>query len=984
MSDLNISSASTNSQAEIHQSFDFRRSQWIESLAIEVMEFEHRQTGALHYHIQADNDENVFLVAVRTMPEDSTGVAHILEHTVLCGSERYPVRDPFFMMTRRSLNTFMNAFTSSDWTAYPFASQNRKDFFNLLDVYLDAVFFSRLDPLDFAQEGHRVEFEDPENPESPLVYKGVVFNEMKGAMSSPVSTLWQTITRYLFPQTTYHHNSGGEPSCIPDLTYDDLLHFYRSHYHPSNAVIMTFGNLPVSEIQERIDTLALSRFQRSELMLQVEDEKRYFSPVRVEEGYACDQPSMEKQTHHVMGWLLPRSIDTEALMEAHLLSQVLLDNSSSPLRAALESSELGSSPSPMCGLEDSNREMSFLCGIEGSEPEHADAFETLVLETLQQIVEDGVDQSMVEAQLHQLELSQREITGDGMPFGLQLILAGLSAGIHRGDPLKALNIDPALESLREKVKSPDFIPSLIKRWLLDNPHRVRVTLRPDAELSVRREEAEKARLSAIKAELSTEQAQAIVERAKALEARQLQIDDDSVLPCVTLEDVPVELNFPTQVGLPNLSKGSCWYAAGTNGLSYQQVIVELPDLSEAELQLLPLYSHCLTELGCGDRNYRENQAYQSEISGSFSASCSVRGEPEDAQKVSGFLVLSGKALAVNQHRLADLMAETLNAARFDEHKRIKEIVSQMRSRRVNSITGRGHALAMQAASANFSPAAKLSHITSGLEGIRRLKALDNSLADNSELNTLAESMAALHQRIKSAPRRYLMVGEAEHQQAMDTAYQQVNQALPDVHSDFVAISLPETRSAVQQIWITDTQVNFCAMAFPTVTSSHPDAAALTVLGDYLRNGYLHRSIREKGGAYGGGAAQDNSDAVFRFYSYRDPRIEGTLADFLAAKEWLLSELPDPKKVEEAILGVVSSIDKPGSPAGEAKKDFHAELFGRTQEMRKAFRARILSVTGEDLQRVAKTWLIPEKQSVAILSNTKLSSDLPESYERIEI
>lgn len=984
MSLSNTSANSCKSLPSPHHSFDFRRSQWIESLAVEVMEFEHRQTGALHYHIHANNDENVFLVAVRTMPEDSTGVAHILEHTVLCGSERYPVRDPFFMMTRRSLNTFMNAFTSSDWTAYPFASQNRKDYFNLLDVYLDAVFFSRLDPLDFAQEGHRVEFAEAENPESPLVFKGVVYNEMKGAMSSPTSTLWQTLTRYLFPQTTYHHNSGGEPSCIPDLSYEGLMKFYRSHYHPSNAVIMTFGNLPVSEIQERIHTQALSRFEKSELCLHVEDEKRYFSPVRVEEGYACDQASTEKQTHHVMGWLLPRSIDTEALMEAHLLSQVLLDNSSSPLRAVLESTELGSSPSPMCGLEDSNREMSFLCGIEGSEPEHADAFEKLMIKTLEEIVEKGVDQSMVEAQLHQLELSQREITGDGMPFGLQLILAGLSAGIHRGDPLQALNIDPALESLREKVKSADFIPGLIQRWLLDNPHRVRVTLRPDAELSSRREAAEEARLSILKAELSEDAAQAIIERTKALQARQVQIDDDNLLPCVTLEDVPVALNFPKPDQLSSLSRGSCWYSAGTNGLSYQQVIVDLPDLTEAEQQLLPLYSHCLTELGCGDRDYRENQAFQSEITGSFSASCSVRGAPDDAQRVSGFLVLSGKALAVNQDRLAKLMAETLNAARFDEVKRIREIVAQMRSRRVNSITGRGHSLAMQAASAELSPAAKLSHSTSGLEGIRRIKALDTSLDDQDALASLASAMSALHQRIQQSPRRYLLVGEADHQAAMDDTYQHLLSELPAIDQAFNAFALPPTRDVVRQVWLTDTQVNFCAMAFPTVTSSHPDAAALSVLGDYLRNGYLHRSIREQGGAYGGGAAQDNGDAVFRFYSYRDPRLEETLEDFLAAKEWLLASTPDPKKVEEAILGVVSSIDKPGSPAGEAKKDFHAELFGRTQTMRRDFRARILAVTGDDLQRVAKTWLDPDHQSVAIVSNEKLSAGLPESFQRIEV
>ena len=213
------------SSALAHDSFDLVRSEHIDSLNLDIQQFEHRTTGAMHYHMAVDNSENVFLVALRTVPQDSTGVAHILEHTALCGSESYPVRDPFFLMLRRSLNTFMNAFTSSDWTAYPFASQNRKDFNNLLNVYLDAVFFSRLDELDFAQEGHRLEFADPDNPDSELVFKGVVFNEMKGAMSSVTSTLWQTLCHHLFPSNTYHYNSGGEPENIPYLSYEQLQQF---------------------------------------------------------------------------------------------------------------------------------------------------------------------------------------------------------------------------------------------------------------------------------------------------------------------------------------------------------------------------------------------------------------------------------------------------------------------------------------------------------------------------------------------------------------------------------------------------------------------------------------------------------------------------------------------------------------------------------------------------------------------------------------
>ena len=348
-----------------HPSFEHLRSAHVGSLDIELHEFRHPATGAMHYHIAADNPENVFLVGLRTVPEDSTGVAHILEHTVLCGSERYPVRDPFFMMIRRSLNTFMNAFTSSDWTAYPFATQNRKDYFNLLDVYLDAVFFSRLDELDFMQEGHRVEFETADDPATDLVYKGVVFNEMKGAMSSPSSLLWQTLSKHLFADNTYHYNSGGDPEVIPELTWHQLREFYDTHYHPSNAVFMTYGDMDPGELQERFQERVLSRFEALDRTVAVKPALRYHAPVRVEEAYAVSDEDVEGKTHVVVGWLLGESVDLDSRLRAHLLSSVLLDNSASPLMQALEKSDLGSSPSPLCGLEDGSLEMVFVCGARG-------------------------------------------------------------------------------------------------------------------------------------------------------------------------------------------------------------------------------------------------------------------------------------------------------------------------------------------------------------------------------------------------------------------------------------------------------------------------------------------------------------------------------------------------------------------------------------------------------------------------------------------
>ena len=956
-----------------HPAFTFLRSEFIDALNVTVQEFEHTVTGAKHFHIASENDENVFLVGLKTVPTDSCGVAHILEHTVLCGSERFPVRDPFFMMIRRSLNTFMNAFTSSDWTAYPFASKNKKDFHNLLGVYLDAVFFSRLDELDFSQEGHRLEFEEPDNSESELTFKGVVFNEMKGAMSSTTSVLWQTLTKYLFPNNTYHFNSGGEPADIPDLSYQDLLTFYRKHYHPSNAVFMTFGDIPAETLQAEFEEKVLSRFQRLDEQVSVPNVKRYFSPVRVEEGYAADEVK-EDGSHVVVGWLLGESTDLNQQFEAQLLSSVLLDNSASPLMRVLENSELGRAPSPLCGLEDSNKEMSFMCGLEGVKREDAPKVEALVLSTLESIAEKGVPQDMVDAMLHQLELSQREVGGGSYPYGLQLILAGLSTAVHSGDVIAQLDLDPVITAMREKVQDPQYIPNLIENLLLSNAHRVTITLSPDDALEARRNQAEKDRLKRIKAALSDTDKQQIIERSAALKSRQSQVDDMSILPKVGLEDVPARLpeyeNEKVAGDLP-----VTFYPQGTNGLVYQQLVVDLPELDAEEIEYLPLFSSMMTELGIGEADYLTVQERQAQVCGGLGASNSIRATIKDRQDLNGYFILSSKALVPNVKAMSELLKDTMLNVRFDEANRVKELVAQRRARREQSITGQGHSLAMTAASSGISGLAAQQEKWGGMSGIRSSIALDDAMkaGDNTVENVLA-IFKRLHAKLLHAKKQLLLVAEPQHEANVLSEVQAVFADLP-VGNGQAAFSMAPVDSKVNVAWLTSTQVNFCSKAFRTVFGEHPDVAALTVLGGFLRNGFLHRVIREQGGAYGGGATFDGSTGSFRFYSYRDPRLTETLSDFDASIKWMINEEHTEDALEEAILGVIGSMDKPSSPAGEAQSDFYVQLHGRSLAYREAFRAKVLAVTIEQLQQVAKTYLIKENENVAVVTSTSKRAEI---------
>ncbi len=957
------------SSPSTHPAFELVRTERVDSLNILVEEYHHKKTGARHFHIANNKSENVFLVGLRTIPVDSTGVAHILEHTALCGSRRYPVRDPFFMMIRRSLNTFMNAFTSSDWTAYPFASQNRKDFNNLLDVYLDAVFFANLDELDFAQEGHRLEFAEGENPDSELTYKGVVFNEMKGAMSSPISTLWQALSSHLFPTTTYHYNSGGDPEHIPDLSYDELKTFYSKHYHPSNAVFMTFGDIPASEHHAIFEDRVLSQFDKQAEYIDVSDEQRLGSPLALDDTYAIDpNEDSNNKTHIVIGWLLGRSIDMEAMLKAHLLSGVLLDNSASPLRHALETSSLGTAPSPLCGVEDSNREMSFMCGIEGSNPEHADAIERLILDVLKEVSEKGIPHENVEAVLHQLELSQREISGDGYPYGLHLILSSLSTAIHRGDVISALNPDPVLIKLREDIRDPDFIKQLVRSLLLENNHRVRLTMSPDQDLAQRRDASERQRLEAIKQSLNKAERNTIIEQSKALLTRQMQQDDPSLLPKVGLEDIllqpPVITGQATTIGHMPVT----FYDQGTNGLCYQQIIVKLPEIDNELLPLLSLYTRCITELGFGQHDYLASQHWIDSISGGIHAYSSVRGTIDDEQQTSGYFTLSGKALTRNHKDFGQLMLTAHSQIRFDELSRIRELIAQDRARREQSITGQGHSLAMRTAMSGMSPAAALQHQLRGLAGIQTLKQLDNALANPQQLQQLADKFSALHNLIMSAPHQIIIIGEEDYRPGLEQDISQLwhhYQPSPSTHE----LSLRAIREKTEQMWVTTTQVNFCARAYPTVAPNHTDAAALDVLAGFLRNGYLHRAIREIGGAYGGGASHDSDNAAFRFYSYRDPRLTETLDDFDRALDWLQENRHEERQLEEAILGIFGSLDKPGSPSGEAKEAFYNDLYGRTIDYRQRYRENVLNVTLADLQRVGETYLRPEKASTGIITSS---------------
>jgi hypothetical protein len=603
--------------------------------------------------------------------------------------------------------------------------------------------------------------------------------------------------------------------------------------------------------------------------------------------------------------------------------------------------------------------------VEGSDPEHAQALEAAILALFQRLAEEGLPHAQLEPVLMQMELAQREIGGNHYPYGLQLLNRVWTAEFYGGDPGDYLDLDADFIALRERIRDPLYFKGLVRDLLVNNPHRARVTMRPDPTEGVRIQAAEGAALLARAAALSVAERGEIKDRALLLAQRQAEADDPSLLPKVGREDIPLVLRIPEGREGPVAGVPATWFDVGTNGIVHEHLVLDLPALDEEEEGLFPLFVAVATEVGCGGNDYVAQAIRQAEI-GAIRASYSVRGAVTDPDQVRGYFSIGGKGLRTYHEKLAALLVDTLFTMGLSEGQRIRELVAQMRAGAEGAVTDQGHSLAMAAAASGMGPMGRLGAEWDGPLGVHRLKALDDGLAQDANLRHLLAVFARLRDKLQTAPRRILVVAEGAHHPALaaEVARTWAGRAVAAAVAPFAP---PGDHRAVREGWITNTQVNFCAKAYPAVPADHVDAPVFTVLGRYLQEGYLHRAIREQGGAYGSGASLDGDQGCFRFYSYRDPRLAETLVDFDRSLTWL-QESDEPRRLEEAILGVIRSIDQPSSPAGEARAAYFNALQGRTPAYRRRFRDRVLAVDLSALRRVAATYLTADKQSIGVVAS----------------
>ncbi len=943
---------------EKYRDFVVKRILPLTELRAQLVELEHEPTGATVMHIANDDPENLFCLSFQTLPYNSNGVAHILEHTVLCGSKKFPVKDPFFAMTRRSLHTFMNALTGSDFTCYPAASQVENAFYNLLDVYFDAVFHPNLKKESFWQEGHRLEF-----VKDKLEWKGIVYNEMKGALISPETRLWHYIMGALVPDLPYSHASGGDPKIIPTLTYEELRAFHDQYYHPSRCLFFFYGNLPLKKHLDFLSEKELKSVVKKPPLPPLPQQKRWSAPKEKKGLYpTTETDELEKKCYVAFAWLTVPILDQETALALTLIDAILMETDASPLKYPLLQSGLCVTADAFIDTEMSELPYVIIC--RGCKEENAQAIESLILKTLQEVV---FDSELIEAALHQIEFSRTEIVGDHSPFGLTLFFRSALAKQHNCPPENALLIHQLFDSLRKHIADPNYLPSVVKKYLIDNPHRLRVVMKPDPDLIAKEEETEKLLLREIEAKLSPEGKQEVINRTESLHKYQKEIEGQSLecLPKVSLHDVPVLIR---DYALKE-HKHVFYHENFTNKIVYSDLFFDFSHIPEEDLSFAQFFISILPEVGAGGRSYMDNLSYMQAHTGGIGASFAPYVMAVDSKALRPGVAIRGKALYRKSKELFSLLKEMVASPRFDEAERIEELLMQTQSGLQTRLARNALRYATQLALSGTSIATKLSHQWYGLSFFHMI----NKLCEEKNIKKVCQRLQGMQEQILSLrnPHLVLSCDAAMIGHLKKTDYHGLLQ-LPSHSVPVWTGSYPLVPVSSQARAIATPIASTC-MAFKVSPYIHPHAPYLSLASHLFDNKVLHPKIREQGGAYQSGSSYLAGTGQFTFYSGRDPQIAHTLRVFEEAIAYVAEGKFTDRDLEEAKLGMIQQLDSPIPPGGRAIAAYTWWREGKTPEMRSHFRKALLEATRSEIKLAVEKELLPQVREgvVVTMANEEL-------------
>jgi Zn-dependent M16 (insulinase) family peptidase len=909
--------------------------------------FIHQKSGAKLYSIENDDDNKVFSISFRTPVYNNTGVPHIIEHSVLCGSKKFPVKEPFVELAKGSLNTFLNALTFSDKTMYPVASKNIKDFYNLMDVYLDAVFHPDIyrSPEIFMQEGWHY---DMENSESDISIKGVVYNEMKGAFSSPDTILAYEVQKSLFPDNNYGYESGGNPEYIPKLTYEEFINFHEKYYHPSNSYLYLYGNGDIIDELKFINDNYLNGYSSKHIDSEIKIQAPIGKLSEVKKTYAISiNENPKSKTYLGLNFVCGTSEDTELYLAFDILEYLLLETPASPLKKAIIDNKIGKD---VYGSFDNSINQPVLSIIvKNSDEELKQKFIDTVFDELDQLIKNGIDKKLIEASINYAEFKLREADYHGMPKGLIYNMHVMDSWLYGNEPSSHLYYETALNNIKQALTT-DYFEKLIEKYIINSNHSSLVVLTPEKGLSEAKENELNKTLTEFKSKLSAQEINNIIKETVKLKERQSTKDSPeklAAIPLLSVNDIDKKAEE-----LPLLKKKQdgvdiLYHDINTNKIVYMNLYF---DLSTVPYELLPfasLLASILTKVSTEKYNLIELSNNINIYTGGISYHVDVFTDSNSSEEYYPKFCVKSKATSDNMNKLIELIEEINNNTKFDDSSRIKEIIEETKSRIEMVFMESGHILAAGRLASYYSPSGKLQEQLQGVPYYRFISDIENKYEDIKEevKNKLMEVYSYIFNK------NNLLIGiTCEANQFTDIELK-LNKMLSQMKSEKLKTCCYKFEpSRTNEGLMTPGKVQYVAKGYNFKKLGYKYTGKMAVLRTILRLDYLWNKVRVEGGAYGCFAGLQLSGNVY-FVSYRDPNLKETLNVYDATGQYIKNFNVDAREMNKYIIGTISRLDFPLTPSMKGEQSEEDFIRGISIEDIQRERDEVLSTSIQDIREL---------------------------------
>ncbi|MDF1549843.1 MAG: insulinase family protein [Bacteroidales bacterium] len=943
---LSVTINSCKSKEESIEGYKLIEKRFVEEVNADVYYFEHIKSGAHILKIASDDKNKTFGVGFKTEPNSDCGTPHIIEHSVLNGSKNFPVKSPFDELGKTSLKTFLNAFTASEWTFYPVASMNEKDYFNLMTVYMDAVFFPLIkdDERIFKQEGWHYELTDKN---SPVVYKGVVYNEMKGSFSSPNRELNFQVSRNLFPDNGYGKESGGYPLSIPDLTYEDFLKFYTKNYHPANNCIFLYGNADMKKEMELIDKQYLSTFDKVEVDSKITPQEPFKEFKKVTAPYSVMEGSpTENQTYLSLNWVYGLNTDKKLTMALDILADVLVRQESAPIRLALQEAGIGKDVSAYC---DHIQQNVFTINIQNANSEDADTLKAIVLKVLKEQSEKGVDRDAVEAYINRMEFNLRE--GDNSQKGLTYMIQSFSDWIFTGDPFVGMEWEKELSGIKSEIPN-NYLEQTITKGLIDNQFGLLMVLEPKPGLEKEISDKTAAKLAEYKASLSEEQLDQLVMETQELIAYQQREDSAAVLATIP------------KLGRGDINPKADWYQVNekqiagtkvlhyedfTNGVVYANLMFDAQVLPKELIPYASLLTRLLGKMDTENFVFGDLEKEIRKNTGTFySYLDTYKADLNDNKLLPKFIVVS-KAVPEKTDKIFELINEVIYKTKLTDKERLKTMLSRLQSQLESNLKNNGMRYAMNRSFSYFSNGGMFNEITGGLEYYWFINKLVAEYDQNSDetIKNLSEVVNLLFNK------NNLIIGtscDAKDYASFEKAFTTFASTLPANENPIQEWNF-ELKKKNEGL-LSASKVQYVVQAYNYKKLGFDYSGKMLVLNNILSNDYLQNAIRVVGGAYGGFSGISKDGLVY-FGSYRDPNLKETLDNYKASEEYLNKFEADEEKMLGYIIGAIANLDYPLTASMKADVSYNRYFEKQTAEQLQSERDALLATTTEDIKEMTK-------------------------------